>query len=169
MLKQTVIVLFTLVVYGAQARFTPLQDTASVETVAIKVTVVPRVDISELETQPRPETKKKLRARKLVPQSQNTTPRISQSSQTPQLQVNSSSEDNLQPKPLNTDAGIREDVRKVPESFALKRVYFLSGLLLLIAGIIITLFFRTGASLMTGIILIISGFYILLYSLLFWE
>lgn len=168
MLKQTVIVLFTLVFYRAQAGIAPLQDTAAVETVAIKVIVVPRVDLSELDTQPRLQAKKKLRSRKPVV-SENNTQRISRSPKTPQIRRDSNSEDTLQPKPLKPDVEIREDVRKAPESFALKRVYFLCGLLMLIAGIIITLFFRTGASLMTGIILIISGFYILLYSLLFWE
>lgn len=169
MLKQTAIVLFTLVFYGAQAGDAPLQDTTSVETVAIKVTVVPKVDISELKTEPRLQTNKKLRSRKPVPVSENKIQGVSQSPQTSQIRSNSISEDTLQPKPLKRDIEIREDLPKGPESFALKRVYFLCGLLMLIAGIIITLFFRTGASLMTGIILIISGFYILLYSLLFWE
>lgn len=69
--------------------------------------------------------------------------------------------------PDSTEKSPATDVKPAGESKTSKNPYFFLSLILLISGILITLFFRTGISLRSGIILIISGFYLLLYSLLF--
>ena len=64
----------------------------------------------------------------------------------------------------NRKSGSKNE-KKVEDSY--KKLSFFTGLILLVAGIVITLFFRSGFFLISGIVLIVSGYYLLLYLLLF--
>lgn len=173
MLKQAVIVLLLFIGSHATASNCMRDTTDTIRVVTIKVTLTPK------------DSSTKLANRKNVPEKPsniNNIKRRSTKRTKPTLPVQRIPEEKIRPKsgPDNKASNISEDStgnfvsetesNRAQAEFKTDRrkdFYFFTGLVLLIAGIIITLFFRSGLSLVAGIILIVSGYYTLLYSMLF--
>ena len=162
MLKQALIVLQLIMGVYVSAWGQTSDHSDSIKTVTVKVTLIPKTAFSD--SLHRKHTRNEHKKHKRIKRHHQANP-ANELHEEVLMQSDLSSSNLLDSLQKEIESRMKKSSESPNQTS--RNIYLFSGFILLIAGILVTLFFRTGISLISGIVMIVSGYYILIYSLLF--